>query len=79
MEFEARVEKKISVTELGLCSVQFSFQPSVDGPCRDQPLGSVHPVESGSITTGEPSFQSKRDIGVLEKDVRGGSLPSACF
>ncbi|XP_060228192.1 disintegrin and metalloproteinase domain-containing protein 33 isoform X6 [Meriones unguiculatus] len=27
----------------------------ISSPCRDQPLGSVHPVELGSISTGEPS------------------------
>lgn len=41
-------------------------------PCRDQPLGSVHPVEFGSIITGEPSLPSKCGTWDMEREVRVG-------
>lgn len=91
MGFEAWVEK--SVLENWDCVLgkqspfvsYTNFQPSelfiwsINGPCRDQPLGGAHPVEFGSIITGEPSPLCKCGTWDMEMEVRGGSVPSACF
>lgn len=36
------------------CPLTLLLRPK-DGPCRDQPLGNVHSMELGPVTTGEPS------------------------
>lgn len=53
------------------------YRRPINSPCRGQPLVSVHPVESGSISTGEPSSLCKCGPWDTERDVQAGSLPSA--